>query len=62
MDIDTVFEFIGDDPASIAMAGGILFLLIGIVALIFLPSNGWPVISILIGFLLVFLGAALNLE
>ena len=62
MGFDAIFEMFGDNPASIAMVGGMLFLFIGIMTLIIDPAESWALISLIIGILLVALSSALNLE
>ena len=61
LDISAIFEFIGDNPPGLLIAGGILFLLIGAIVGLVDPSNSWIGFIIIIGVVLIIIGIFLHI-
>lgn len=61
LDISSIFEFIADNPPGILIAGGILFLLIGVIIGLSDPSSSWIGNTILIGVILLIIGILLHI-
>jgi uncharacterized membrane protein HdeD (DUF308 family) len=61
LDISAIFEFIADNPPGILIAGGILFLLIGVIIGLSDPSSSWIGNTILIGVILLIIGILLHI-
>ncbi len=61
LDIRAIFEFIGDNPPGILIAGGILFLLLGVIIGLSDPSSSWVGNTILIGVILLIFGILLHI-
>lgn len=60
-DIKAIFEFIADNPPGLLIAGGILFLLIGVIIGLGDPSSSWVGTTILIGVILLIIGILLHI-
>jgi len=61
VEIKTIFEFIGDNPPTALIIGGILFILLGYLSNV-LWGQGSGGFLIIIGFLFIILGVALYLK
>ena len=60
VDIQAVFELVGDNPPTALIVGGILFLLIGVV--LHTAQEGSGGLPIILGILLIALGVLLHLQ